>query len=263
MPVPLINNYIYTTLPNRFPLRNNSRYLNDKEISELRGAEQVFSDCYLTAGLDALTRSPNGRLILKNNIIKNDQNPDIITYSLYTPNGTRDNFTINLKNLPPEYNKLKDAQRCKTIQGTDISLIEFEKKYKTKPLICKAGTIFKTYKFENFMPSLFLKMITGKTPVVIAENNLNVNLSGHREEVLKLFEKMAGEKDFSFVIMNGLKGYNNRRFHVYVIESVNMPDKTITIKNKRGNTSQTISFDTAIKTFKSIAGYFNSDLKQN
>jgi len=263
MPVPLIENYIYTTLPNRFPLRNNSRYLNDKEISELRGAEQVFSDCYLTAGLDALTRSPNGRLILKNNIIKNDQNPDIITYSLYTPNGARDNYTINLKNLPPEYENLKRNQNCKTIQGADISLVEFEKKYKTKPWVCKAGSIFKTYKFENFMPSLFLKMITGKTPVVIAESNLNVNLSGHRDEVLNLFRKMDEEKDFSFIIMNGLKKYNNRRFHVYVIEKVNMADKTITIKNKRGNISQTISFDEAINTFKSIAGYFNSELKQN
>ena len=63
--------------------------------------------------------------------------------------------------------------------------------------------------------------------------------------------------------MNGLKKFNNRRFHVYVIENVDMEKQELTIKNKRGNIVQTISFDEALKTFKSISGYFNKDLAQD
>ena len=32
------------------------RHLSDAEIKELQNSEQIFSDCYLTAGVDALTR---------------------------------------------------------------------------------------------------------------------------------------------------------------------------------------------------------------
>ena len=71
---------------------------------------------------------------------------------------------------------------------------------------------------------------------------------------------MSNEKDYSFVIMNGLKKFNGRRFHVYVIENVDMNKQEISIKNKRGDITQTISFDEALKTFKSISGYFNKDL---
>ena len=142
----------------------------------------------------------------------------------------------------------------------DLTVVEFEKKYNTKPFICKFSGLFKKYKFENYLPSRFLKLITGIEPTTIAETDFNINLTKHKEEVLKLFKRMSNEKDYSFVIMNGLKKFNGRRFHVYVIENVDMNKQEISIKNKRGNITQTISFDEALKTFKSISGYFNKDL---
>lgn len=260
MKTELINNYIFSALPARFPLRNTTRFLNDGEIAELQTAEQFFSDCYLTSGLDALTRTDNGRLILKNNIIKNDKNQNIITYSLYSPYGGKDNFTIDLKHTDKKFDKLKLGQSNKTIQGADLSIIEFEKKYNTKPWYCKLFSVFKTYKFENYIPSRFLKMMTGKEPITVAEKDLNIDLTDYKTEVINLLDKMSKNKNYSFIIMNGLKKLNGRRFHVYVIEDVNMKEKTITIKNKRGNIHQTMPIDTAIKTFKSITGYFNEDL---
>ena len=131
----------------------------------------------------------------------------------------------------------------------------FKKEYPT--------ATYEIKKFENNLPSNFLKMVTGKEPTTIAEKDFNINLTKHKTEVLDLFAKMSQEKDYSFVIMNGLKKFNNRRFHVYVIENVDMEKQELTIKNKRGNIVQTISFDEALKTFKSISGYFNKDLAQD
>lgn len=239
---------------------NKPRHLNDADIIGIQTSEQIFSDCYLTAGLDALTLSSNGRKILKNSISKIPYNSNIATIFLYSPNGKKENFTINTTPLNKKYCALNNLQKNDTIRGFDLSVIEYENKYKTKPFICKFSELFKKYKFENNLPSRFLKMVTGKEPTTIAEKDFNINLTKHRTEVLNLFNKMSQEKDYSFVIMNGLKKFNNRRFHVYVIENVDMKNQTITIKNKRGNIMQTISFEDAIKTFKSISGYFNKDL---
>ena len=236
------------------------RHLSDAEIKELQNSEQIFSDCYLTAGVDALTRSENGKKLLKNNISKNPYNPNIVTYSLYSPDGKKEDFTVNVTPQNSKYEKLNREQKNGTIRGLDLSVVEFEKKYNTKPFICKFSGLFKKYKFENYLPSRFLKLITGIEPTTIAETDFNINLTKHKEEVLKLFKRMSNEKDYSFVIMNGLKKFNGRRFHVYVIENVDMNKQEISIKNKRGNITQTISFDEALKTFKSISGYFNKDL---
>lgn len=236
------------------------KQLNDEEINTLKVSEQVFSDCYLVAGLDALTNTQNGQKILRNNIKQSQLNKNLMTYSLYSPNGKKDDITVYISPQNPKFEKLNKLQTNNTIKGFDISIIEYEKKYHTKPIICKIAGIFKDYKFENYPPSKFLKLVTGKEPISIAENKLNINLTKHKNEVLNLFEKMSKEKNYSFVIMNGLKKFNNRRFHVYVIENVDMEKQNITIKNKRGNVSQTVSFDEALKTFKSITGYFNNDL---
>ncbi len=236
------------------------RHLSEAEITGLQKSEQIFSDCYLTAGVDALTRSENGKKLLKNNISQNPYNKNIVTYSLYSPEGKKEDFTVNITPQNSKYEALNNKQKNCTIRGFDLSIVEFEKKYNTKPFICKFSGLFKKYKFENYLPSRFLKLVTGIEPTTIAETDFNINLTKHKEEVLKLFERMSNEKDYSFVIMNGLKRFNGRRFHVYVIENVDMKKQEISIKNKRGNITQTISFDEALKTFKSISGYFNKDL---
>ena len=73
---------------------------------------------------------------------------------------------------------------------------------------------------------------------------------------MKLFKQMEAEKDYSFIIGSGQKKFDGRRWHVYIIQNVDLKNNTITIKEKRKNQPQTMDIDTALKTFKYIAGYF-------
>ena len=50
------------------------------------------------------------------------------------------------------------------------------------------------------------------------------------------------------------------RWHVYIIEDVDLSNNQITVKEKRSNNPQTMTIDEALKCFKFIVGYFNSDL---
>ena len=107
-----------------------------------------------------------------------------------------------------------------------------------------------------------MTMLTGKEPRVIGETDYNLNLIKYKDEVMELFEQMDKEKEHSFVISTGLKPLDGHRWHVYVIENVDLTNNTITVKEKRGNKPQTMSIDEALKNFKFIAGYVKSDLEQ-
>ena len=78
---------------------------------------------------------------------------------------------------------------------------------------------------------------------------------------MELFKRMDKEEKHSFVISTGVKPFNGHYWHVYIIQDVDLKKNTITVKEKRENVPQTISIDEALKTFKFIAGYFNSDLE--
>ena len=105
-----------------------------------------------------------------------------------------------------------------------------------------------------------MKILTGIKPVSIGETSLNIDLTGYKDEVMKLFERMDKERNFSFVISTGPKALDGHRWHVYVIQNVDLKNNTITVKEKRENTPKTMTIEEALKTFKSITGYFNSDL---
>ena len=107
-----------------------------------------------------------------------------------------------------------------------------------------------------------MKVFTGIEPTInIAETDINVDLEDYKDEVMELFERMDKEKDHSILIGTGVKQLDGRTFHVYILEDVNLEDGTITVKNKRGNKTRTMSIEKALNTFKYIVGYFNSDLK--
>ena len=147
------------------------------------------------------------------------------------------------------------------VRSVDISVGEYEKKYKSKPWICRFTDDFKTYDFENSIPSHFMKIFTGKEPTIkIAETDFNVDLISHKKEVMELFERMDKDKEHSLVIGTGVKMLDGRTWHVYVLDDVDLKNNTITVKNKRGNVKKEMSIDTALNTFKFIVGYFNSDL---
>lgn len=234
--------------------------ITDADINNLKSAKQYFSDCYLICSLETLTQTENGREILKKQIQYDDDNGNINCY-LYNGQGNREQYSIPASTAVKGYEKLYKIQKNPIVRSVDISVAEYEKKHKSKYWLCSLSDIFKTYKFENNLPSHFMKMLTGVTPHIIGETDFNLDLSRYKAEVMKLFEKMAKEKEHSFIIATGVKKLDDKIFHVYVIENVNLEENTITVKQKRSNISQKMSIDMALKKFKYIVGYFNSDLK--
>ena len=237
--------------------------ITDKEIDDFKNAKQYFSDCYIMTTLETLSHSENGRKILKEQIEHDDYNPDRINCYLYAPDGYREKYSIPSSHAVKGYEKLYSSQDNEVIRSMDISVGEYEKRYKAKPWICRFTDDFKTYTFENSIPSHFMKIFTGIEPTInIAETDFNIDLNSRRAEVMKLFERMQDEKDHSLVIGTGIKMLDGRTWHVYVLEDVDLDNNTITIKNKRGNFTKVMNIDTALNTFKFIVGYFNKDLVQ-
>ena len=148
-----------------------------------------------------------------------------------------------------QYEELYSMQNNDIIRSLDISVAQYEQKHKSKPWICRISEIFKKYKFENNLTSHFMETLTGVKPRVIAEQDFNWNLKGYKDEVMKLFKQMEAEKDYSFIIGSGQKKFDGRRWHVYIIQNVDLKNNTITIKEKRKNQPQTMDIDTALKNF--------------
>ena len=142
----------------------------------------------------------------------------------------------------------------------DITVDMYENKHKSKPWICKLADTFNDYSFEKNSPSHFMEVLTGIKPTIIAEQDLNFDLTRYKKQVMELFERMDKEKQHSFVIGTGPKMLDGRTWHVYILEDVNLKNNTITVKEKRSNTPRTMNIDTALNTFKYIVGYFNNDL---
>lgn len=235
--------------------------ISDKDLDSLQTAEQHFSDCYIMSSMDSLSHSTNGRKILKENIQYDDENPEIINCYLYTNNG-KEKYSVPSSEALSGYEELYEHQENPISRTMDISIAEFEKKHKAKPWICRMADKFKTYAFEFSLPSHFMKTVTGIEPTYnIAETDLNIDLKPYKEEVMSLFERMDEEKDHSFVIGSGVKKLDNKRFHVYVLEDVDLTNNVVTVKNKRGNEIKQMTVDEALSNFKYIVGYFNSDLE--
>lgn len=237
--------------------------ISNEEIDGIKDAKQHFSDCYLMTTLETLSHTKNGRKVLQQQIHRDDKNPQIINCFFYKKNGEREKYSIPTDSILKGYEKVYKKQPNEIIRSVDISVNEYEKKYQTKHFFCKLGDTFKNYTFEYNLPSNFMKMMTGIEPRVIGETDTNIDLTKYKEEVLELFKKMDEEKKHSFVISTGPKALDGHRWHVYVIENVDLKNDTITVKEKRNNQPQTMSIAEAIKTFKFIAGYFDSDLEQN
>ena len=236
--------------------------ISDKEIDEFKDAKQYYSDCYLMTSLEALSKIPNGRKILKNQLQHDDTNPKQINCYLYNPSGKRLKYPIPVNEVVEGYNQLYNNQKNDIIRSLDISVGEYEKKYKAKPLICRVKDTFNDFAFEYNLPSHFLNIFTGIKPTVnIAESDFNVDLTGHKDEVMKLFERMDKDKNYSMLISTGIKAHNGHAWHVYILEDVDLKNNIVKVKEKRGNVSETMSVDEALKTFKFIVGYFDEDLK--
>ena len=214
------------------------------------------------SSLESLSQTENGRKVLKEQIQHDDNNPNRINCYFYKKNGDKIGYSVPINNVVKGYKKVFEKQPNEIIRSVDISVNEYEKKYKTKHIISDLRDTFEEYKFEFNMPSNFMQMITGVKPRVIGETNCNLDLRKYKNEVLELFEKLDKEKKHSFVISTGIKSLEGHKFHVYILEDVNMSNNTITVREKRENVSKTMSIEEALKTFKCIVGYLNSDLEK-
>ncbi len=236
--------------------------ITDSELDDIRNSRQYFSDCYLMSSIETLSKTENGRKILKKQIQHDDENPNILNCYLYSPLGSKIRFAIPTDTAVKGYESVYKYQPNEIIRSMDISVNEYEHRYKSKPLICRIRDDFKDYDFEYNLPSNFMKMLTGKEPTVnIAETDFNINLTSRKDEVMELFKRMQTDKNHNLIIATGAKDLNGHRWHVYVLEDVDLGSNTITVKEKRGNVPQTLDIDKALDKFKYIVGYFDKDLE--
>lgn len=234
--------------------------ITNQDTDNLKTAKQYYSDCYLMATLDCLTNSYNGKRILKQQIHKDANN---VTCYMYNPKGEKEKYEIPKDIAIQGYEKLYENQPDKIVRAMDITVAQYEKKHHTKPFICRISEIIKNYRFENNVPSLFMEQFTGVKPITIGNSYTDISLKKHKKELIPIFEKMAREKNYSFVIATGIKSFEGRRYHVYSVEDINLLKNTITVKQKRTNIPITMDIDEALSTFQTFSGYFNQDLAKN
>lgn len=258
--------------------------LKNSDVGSLCTALQEYSDCYLISSLEALSKSKEGRKILFQNIRKTDIqiklkdfSEDIIgsetgqikfDLSIFkiifnNINNKKEAFTVGLKELN-KYFGIYHKQKNHLVYAMKMAMQKLIEKHPTrKPLISRIANPFKM-KFEYNKPSNFLRMFTGKEPIVVGESDINFNLKKYKDKIFPLLEKMGKtpKENYSFVVGTGIKGYTKTKsWHCLVIEHVNIKDRTVTVKNKRSNAKQSMSFDDFLKKFKYLVGYFNENLK--
>lgn len=239
-----------------------SQPISTKEVKALRVAKQHFSDCYIVSSLEAFSNSSNGVKMLQKRIYYSDDDLQTLKCCLYSPDGNKQYYYVPVSQTLKGYEKLYKHQNNKIVRALDISVNEYEKQYRTKPLICRIASFFKNFAFEFNIVSNFMKQLTGKEPTVnIAEKSLNINLKPYKKEVMELFKRLDSEKDHSIVIGSGIKKVDDKRWHVYVLEDVNLAENKVTLKNKRGNVRKVIPIEEVLENFKYIVGYFGEDLK--
>lgn len=251
-------------------------------INQIKSSKQIFSDCYLTSSLEALTNSVNGKKIISNNVkYKNDIDVPKILYSYHDEPEQSILFKMkfpNVDNKAEEYNiSPKDIFEilCKLLclgpTPERNVFIPFEaamdklikEHFFKKPIVSRLITD-NAHRFEYNKPSNFMRMFTGKEPIVLNENTVWMSLKKKSGKAFDLFEKMGNtpNNNYSFVIGTGesIMG-NHARWHCYTITNADNQTRRISIKEKRHNVQENVSYDEAIKAFKFIVGYFDDMLK--
>ena len=95
--------------------------INDKEISALQNARQIFCDCYLTSSLNAFCRTQNGRKLLQQNIQK----------SVSGSGGFKIHFP-DVKSKPEDV--FVSEKEIRNLQLTDLLLNPVEHEYEENPI---------------------------------------------------------------------------------------------------------------------------------
>jgi len=231
-----------------------------EDVLSLRKAEQVHCDCYLVSSMEALSRSKNGKKIISDNI----QNyKSIYKCTFRDLKGKPKDYYITQENINNSRHAYK--QKNPLLKVLNIAMERLVQRYSNKKDVLSWIIAPDQFTFEYNRPSRFMTMFTGKKPINIAESSFNLNLKSRKKEVLELFEKMGKTpgNDYSFVAGTGFRSITDTggTWHCFTITKVDLKNKVIHAKNKRTNYINKLDFDTALKKFKFIVGYFNENLK--
>ena len=147
------------------------RPINELEIKSLQDAQQIFSDCYLVATLNSLSRTNKGQKILKQNIQKSIY-PDYPEYKIHFPSVNKkaeDIFVsqkeINNLTLSDKYGNpvMHDIKENPTLKAVEIAMNKLIAKHPAlKSLINRIPESVENFEYNS--PHRFMKIFTGKTP---------------------------------------------------------------------------------------------------
>ena len=128
-----------------------SQPISTKEVEALRVAKQHFSDCYIVSSLEAFSNSSNGVKMLQNRISYADYNSELLKCCLHSPDGNKQYYYVPVSQAIDGYEKLYKKQDNKIVRALDVSVNEYEKCYKTKPLVCRIASLFKNFNLMLFL----------------------------------------------------------------------------------------------------------------
>ncbi len=232
------------------------------EIQKLRYAIQYFQDCYLVSSVGALTRSPNGRKILAENIAHTN---DGFRIKFRNINGENHDFFVTQKEsddlvyMDKYLNPVPiNNPHNPIIKAIEVAMNKLLDKYPSKkPFICRFPNCNEEFEFNK--PSNFLEMFTGKKPIAINEGGIRLTLRSKVKESEDIFNRISEIPDNSFVLGTSFglhKGMSDN--HCYSVKSVN--NKNIDVFDHRCQGGLRLTYAEAIKKFKFIVGYFDKDL---
>lgn len=246
------------------------RPINELEIKSLQDAQQIFSDCYLVATLNSLSRTNKGQKILKQNIQKSIY-PDYPEYKIHFPSINKkaeDIFVsqkeINNLTLSDKYGNpvMHDIKENPTLKAVEIAMNKLIAKHPAlKSLINRIPESVENFEYNS--PHRFMKIFTGKTPRSINECTWRNSLQSSTAEakiVLNLISE--SEKQHNFIAGTGyfVRHPNLETWHCYVITDVNLKNDKITLYNQKKKQTFQMSIMTFLKKFKFITGFLPKDL---
>lgn len=226
------------------------RSLSAKELEALMNEKQVISNCYDVATRYSLLSTQKGKefLLKRIKLEKGTDNPHC-------------KVTFNIDGKNKTYvSSLNSGSLSSKIASAVTKMIRMNPSQ--KPLISQFGKCGFNRACEFNYPSHAFSWYTGKKPISIGENEFNLSLRPHKEEVINLLNSAAKEKsgEYSLVVISGhqankLNGH--RRWHCLPIVEINPEDKTLKIVNKRTDEVILLSFDELVNKFKGLVGFKN------
>lgn len=238
------------------------------EILSLQKSRQIYSDCYLTSSLNALSRTDNGRKILQKHIQKN---PETNEYKIHFENiysQAQDIFVSDkeIKSLEftDRYFNPIDVQPGTVVdvqKAIEIAMNKIiDKNFFMKNLFSRLANSIQTFEFNS--PSHFMNIFTGKTPVSLNEKTLRLHLNSKKEEAAKLLKQMH-DADGEFNFVAGTSMYSNyplKNWHCLTVEDVDLNKNKIRLYDTKEKRSEKYTFREICENIKFLTGYFSKDL---